>query len=561
MAIDHNYQTALQDFSEARAKASMQEVLARLTGRSNELLSYDEVAEKLKLDVRSERGVQEIPLKAIVGSVGRYTDFTRSFLPRNESDRDRWVRVKAAFEAEVKLPPIDVYKVGDVYFVLDGNQRVSVARQEGFEFIQAHVIEVKTAVPLTADVQPDDLIVKAEYADFLGQTDILHLRPGIDLGVTVPGQYAKLLDHIQVHRYFMGIDFDREISYPDAVVHWYDTVYLPIIEPVRERGLLRSFPGRTETDMYLWVSEHRAALEKGWGVSISPEAALADLAPKEPLPVQRKALPAGGSRSVKLFDPSSDALFHDILVPLNGTPEGWLALEQAILVAQNEKAALHGLHVVSSDEGANGPQIQEIERQFSEICQKANVGEYLHDQLTVVKGSVPDQVCQRALLTDLVVLYVTRAWLPGLAQPGTGLRRIIWRSARPILAVPGNVSRMDRALLAFDGSIKSKEALFVAAYLAERWSTALTVLTLSDGGRISTSAQDFARDYLQLHEIQADFVVQDGPLAAMLDVIKQREINLVLMGGYSGTALKEVVLGTAVNMLLEKADCPLLICR
>jgi hypothetical protein len=77
-----NYQSALQDFNEARLKASMQEALARLTGKSNELLSYEEVAQKLKLRARSDRGVHEIPVKAIVGSVGRYTDFTRTFLPR-----------------------------------------------------------------------------------------------------------------------------------------------------------------------------------------------------------------------------------------------------------------------------------------------------------------------------------------------------------------------------------------------------------------------------------------------------------------------------------------------
>src|ERR1051326_8977142 len=135
---DESYHSALQDFSDARAKATMQEVLARLTGRSNELLSYEEVAEKLKLSARSESGVKEIPIKSIVGSVGRYSDFTRSFLPLNDTDKERWARVKAAIDDPNGrgLPPIDVYKVGAVYFVLDGNHRVSVARQEGFEHIQ-----------------------------------------------------------------------------------------------------------------------------------------------------------------------------------------------------------------------------------------------------------------------------------------------------------------------------------------------------------------------------------------------------------------------------------------
>jgi hypothetical protein len=155
-----NYQSALQDFNDARLKGSLQEALARLTGKSNELLSYDEVAQKLKLRARSDRGIQEIPVDAIVGSVGRYTEFTRTFLPRRLEDQDRWARVKAVM-IETGLEPIEVYKVGEVYFVLDGNHRVSIARQEGFEFIEAHVIEVNTNIPITPDLQPDDLITKA----------------------------------------------------------------------------------------------------------------------------------------------------------------------------------------------------------------------------------------------------------------------------------------------------------------------------------------------------------------------------------------------------------------
>src|SRR5574342_534933 len=140
------YQSALQDFNDARLKASLQEALARLTGKSNELLSYEEVARKLKLRSRADRGILEIPLNAIIGSVGRYTDFTRTFLPLRPEDQQRWARVKAAVDdpVGVGMPPIEVYKVGDAYFVLDGNHRVSIARQYGNASIEAHVIEVAT---------------------------------------------------------------------------------------------------------------------------------------------------------------------------------------------------------------------------------------------------------------------------------------------------------------------------------------------------------------------------------------------------------------------------------
>ena len=344
-----SYQSALSDFREARLKASLHEALARLTGKSNELLSYEEVAKKLKLRARSDRGVHEIPVKAIVGSVGRYTDFTRTFMPRRPEDQDRWARVKAAMDDPVGmgLDPIEVYQVGEVYFVLDGNHRVSIARQEGYEFIQAHIIEVKTDIPITPDLQPDDLIIKAEYAEFLEKTEIKRLRPNVDLSVTVPGQYTKLLEHIEAHRYFMGLDFERDIPFSEAVEHWYDAVYTPFLEPLRERGMLRWFPDRTETDLYLWVSEHRAALEDELGWSIRPDAAITDLAQKGDRRVERVESEPGHWRQSKMYDRYTDYLFRDILVPVGENEEGFLALEQATLIAHKESASLHGLHVLT----------------------------------------------------------------------------------------------------------------------------------------------------------------------------------------------------------------------
>jgi nucleotide-binding universal stress UspA family protein len=554
-----NYHNALHDFNDARIKASMQEVLARLTGKSNELLSYEDVAKKLRLNASSERGVHEIPLNSIIGSVGRYTDFNRSFLPLKSNDQERWARVKAVIDDPVGAgwPPIDVYQVGEVYFVLDGNHRVSVARQEGFEFIQAHIIEVKTDIPLTPDIQPDGLIIKAEYADFIEETSLPSLRPNVDLSVTVPGQYEKLKEYIAVHRYFMGLDQQRDISYAEAVLHWYDTLYLLLAESIRERGLLRWFPGRTETDLYLWVSEHRAMLESDLGWDIRPEAVMADLAMKENPRAESEESAPGSWRMSRMLDRYTDRLFRDILVPLSYESESWQALEQAILVAQNESAHLHGLHILPAKAKAERPAARAIQARFNQRCQEAQVT----GNLAIEKGDVSTLVCERALLTDLVVLNVAHPPSPGLSSLGSGLRSILWRSARPILTVPGEASRMDRALVAFDGSPKSKEALFVAAYLAESWKTSLTVLTISEEQKTLPSAQDYAHAYLELHELQADFMLVKGSLDMFLEVIREREINLVLMGGYGGSAWQEVMLGSAVNLLLREAKCPLLICR
>jgi hypothetical protein len=282
------FSTAIDDFHKARSLAALKEILARITGESTQLLSFDEVRQKLKVKGSYDKGLRDIPLDAIVGSVGRYNDFTRDFLPKQDVDETRWARVKVAATGLVGLDPIEVYQIGDVYFVKDGNHRVSVARQLGATHIQAYVTEIRTRVPLTPNVKPDDLILKAEYADFLEKTRLDEYRPQSDLNVTVPGQYPILLEHIDMHRYFMGLDYQRDVSYEEAVTHWYDHVYLPIVQIIRERGILRFFPDRTETDLYLWIAEHRAALEKELGWRINPEDAAIDLEPIRKVPSQAR---------------------------------------------------------------------------------------------------------------------------------------------------------------------------------------------------------------------------------------------------------------------------------
>ena len=184
--------SALRDFREARRKAAFEDLKSRLTGRSDDLLSYAEVNRALGLGTSAERTLADIPLDAIVGSVGRYSDFTRSFLPRRSSDAERWAKVKLKMQYHGGLPPIEVYRVGGVYFVLDGNHRVSVARELGATHIQAYVTEVGARIPLTPDVKPDQLIIMARQARFLERTQLDRSQPEADLTVTAPGQYRAL---------------------------------------------------------------------------------------------------------------------------------------------------------------------------------------------------------------------------------------------------------------------------------------------------------------------------------------------------------------------------------
>ena len=553
MSLDrYNFHMAIQDFQSARQRAGLEEILARLAGRSNELLSYEEVAHKLKLRASSDRGIKPIPIDAIVGSVGRYADFTRTFLPRGAVDQHRWAGIKAALE-DAGLPPIEVYQVGEVYFVIDGNHRVSIARRQGLKTIEAHVVEVRTDIPLTPDMRPEDLILKAEYAEFLEVTRLTDSRPNVDLSVTACCQYEKLLDQIRVHQYFLQQQAQTEVALQTAAENWYDESYIPLAEAIRDRGILRWFPGRTITDLYLWIWENRSSLEKELGWEIQSEIAATDLI------LERRAYAESGSwRKARTVSRYTDTLFADILVPLSGNETSWDALEQALVIAQRESATLHGLHIVDSREKVQSPDALAVQEQFTQRCAQANV----EGRLVIESGDITQKICERAVLTDLIVWRVRYPPSGGLSSLTFSSRGLIVKSPRPILAVPGQASQMRKALLAFDGSPRAREALFVATYLAEMWKTSLVVFSMLEGSKVKPGVQDYVRRYLEIHEVQAEFILAEkGSDPSLLEVGRDRGVDLVLMGGYGGSVIKEVVLGSYLDHVLRNSTFPTFICR
>jgi hypothetical protein len=222
-------------FSQARRRVFFGRILSFFTGHQPDgLLSFDQVRDKLKIRGQHYAGRQTIPLDKIVGSVGRYQEFNRAFLPRQEFIRERWKRVYEVAHSPEGFPAIDVYKIGDAYFVRDGHHRVSVLRELGATSIEATVTELETPIPLPADVGEEELDLKAEYAAFLQETGLDALRPEERIEFTLPGQYQKLYGHIAVHRHFVGLGEAREIPWPEAVARWYDEVYIPVVAVIRE---------------------------------------------------------------------------------------------------------------------------------------------------------------------------------------------------------------------------------------------------------------------------------------------------------------------------------------
>lgn len=266
---DHISEQARADFQRARFKAFIHRVWGALSGQPSTLLSYDEIKEKLHIGGPIYRGVKTVRVDQIAGSLNRYHEFDRVFLPASDKLAGRWQRVNRAFYEEISLPPVVLYKVGQVYFVVDGHHRVSVAREQGQLYIEAEVRECATRVNITPTIKTEDLEILGNKVRFLERTSLDSLKPDANIKLTIPDGFDRMLEHIAVHRYFMGIDWKRDISEEEAIAHWYENVYMPVIRVIRDTDILREFPTKTEGDLYLWVLDHQRYLAEA-GETLQP---------------------------------------------------------------------------------------------------------------------------------------------------------------------------------------------------------------------------------------------------------------------------------------------------
>jgi hypothetical protein len=183
--------------------------------------------------------------------------------------------------SDVILPPVKLYKVGDIYFVYDGNHRVSVAKKTGVKYIDAEVIEFVTDVPLKPDMDPNKIFILAEREKFFNLTKLNKNRPdSVKIRVTAPGQYDALLG--QINKLMVQMNEDRKadekmVTFEEAATIWYDQIYLPAIEIIKHYGLLDKFPDRTKTDLYIWINEHKRFLSLKYGREVVIKFAAKDI--------------------------------------------------------------------------------------------------------------------------------------------------------------------------------------------------------------------------------------------------------------------------------------------
>jgi hypothetical protein len=269
-----------RDFSRARRRAFLRRIGAylRRDPASNQLLSFDEVKGALGAISQVYLGLREVPVSKIVGSVGRHRDFDRAFLPSKPDLGTRWRRIDEIMHREEELPPVSLYKIGDAYFVKDGNHRVSVARQQGIEMLDAEVIELRSRVPVDSALTARDLLYKLEHRHLLERLPIDRVLPEIEVEFSDVADYRRLATYIEAHGFRVSQLWKRYVSPEEVLRDWYEYGYCPIAEMIREEHILDAFPDRTELDLYLWIVYHRERLAlEARDEKISPQAAKDDI--------------------------------------------------------------------------------------------------------------------------------------------------------------------------------------------------------------------------------------------------------------------------------------------
>lgn len=219
---------------------------------------HDDQASEKAFDAVN-RGVLNVPMEQITGSVGRYHDFDGRFRIKSHVPPERLRKIKEAMRQGKPLPPVKLYQIKDEYYVLDGNHRVAAAKEFGHDSIRAQILEF---IPSSNTLEN---VLYREKSEFKEETG---LAEPIDL--TEIGQYAYLQQQIKTHQDHLQGTTEKTVPYSQAAEDWFRTIYTPLTGIVRKSGLLDHFPGRTVADLYAYISFHQWELgrRRAYGIGL-----------------------------------------------------------------------------------------------------------------------------------------------------------------------------------------------------------------------------------------------------------------------------------------------------
>lgn len=271
---------AESDFARARNKALFNEIQHLLTPEEAAMISLKAVRKVIKTQSETYIGMKVIPINKIVGSEGRYRDFDNQFFPKRSIIKERWEHVDEAVIKDIVLPPIKVYELGGLYFVRDGNHRVSVAKSKGVEFIDAEVVSLQTEIKLSPARTLNGMmkqIISYEKRNFYFETNFGDITDYWVLDFSTAGQYDVIYNHIITHKYFINQNQTEEIPMENAILSWFNNVYLPVVTTIQKYKIMKYFRKNTVSDLYVWIITFYDELKKKFGDELPLEQIVHDI--------------------------------------------------------------------------------------------------------------------------------------------------------------------------------------------------------------------------------------------------------------------------------------------
>ena len=247
---------AQHDFLRARRQATVAQVAARLRREPDDvraILPYEEVIDALGLVSEHAAGAAVVSLDAIVGTVDRGRDFDRRFRPTSGNVRSRWERIAAAMRRGEAMPPVDLLRIGEIYFVRDGHHRVSVARALGWNDINAYITDVSTRVGAERTITYADLPLKTHEREFFERVPIPD-EARSEISLSDPWLYATLAESVEAWGFRTSQERGEAITRREVAFLWLENEYRPVIEMLREVDLLGA---GTATEAYMHVNADR----------------------------------------------------------------------------------------------------------------------------------------------------------------------------------------------------------------------------------------------------------------------------------------------------------------
>ena len=281
------------DFNKAHTKAFINEIQHLLSPEEASLISLNDVKQMIKPNNETYVGMKVIPIDKIVGSEGRYKDFDNRFFPKSTHLKNRWQHVDEAAIQDITLPPIKVYEIAGLYFVRDGNHRVSVAKTRGTEFIDAEVVSLQSEIKLKKAENLKEIIkqiINYEKRVFYSETGFGDITDYWCLDFSSTGRYDVIYNHILTHKYYLNQNKEGEISMEEAIKSWFHNVYFPLVSIIREKYILKSFPNRTLADLYVWTVRYWDDLKQKFGSDIPMDQAVKDFEKQYRIPLHKRIL-------------------------------------------------------------------------------------------------------------------------------------------------------------------------------------------------------------------------------------------------------------------------------